>query len=140
MESKTKQHNRGGARANAGRPKKDEAIWGKINCVLRKDTIQALRAGCGGKHKHFGEFLQDHLDEYPLPDRETYLYRQRVKKLMSNGWRPNPEREKMVRDLKRQERERLRQLAWEKKHPEQKAFLKTLNQLKRKQAKEQATA
>lgn len=139
-----KLHNRGGARPNAGRPKKDDSNYGKIHCVLRKDTILALRQGCGGKEKQYGQFLQDHLDEHPLPDRETYLFKQKIKQSMANGWRPaDPEHERYIRALRRQERQRLRQAAWEKRHPKEakwkRSVLKTLNQIQR-QEKAKATA
>lgn len=69
---------RGGARPGSGRPtKEDKSNWGQITCVLRKDTIEKLRAGAAPKEgvpgKHFGDFLQFHLDRYPLPTREEYL-------------------------------------------------------------------
>jgi hypothetical protein len=38
---------------------------------MRIDTIERLRAGADSKH--FGEFLQAHLDRYPPPTREQYL-------------------------------------------------------------------
>jgi hypothetical protein len=99
---------RGGARPNSGRPRKDPNVWGQITCVLRRDTIQKLKDGCGGASKHFGQFLQDHLDEFPLPSRETYLFKQEIKAIRANGSRPNPERERLVRQLKRERRVRLR--------------------------------
>jgi hypothetical protein len=52
-------------------PKPDKAHFGQITCVLRHDTIERLRAGSGSKH--FGEFLQAHLDRYPPPTRTQYL-------------------------------------------------------------------
>ncbi|HET9363945.1 MAG TPA: hypothetical protein VFP71_03060 [Candidatus Angelobacter sp.] len=66
----TKKH--GGLRRGSGRPaKSDKSQWGQITCVLKKETIEALKAGA--KSKHFGEFLQFHLDRYPPPSREIYL-------------------------------------------------------------------
>ena len=63
---------RGGFRPGSGRkPRTDKTHWGQITCILKKDTIEALRAGAASKH--FGEFLQFHLDRYPLPRREIYL-------------------------------------------------------------------
>jgi len=47
-------------------PKPDREKWSQITCVLRKDTIERLKAGVGG-HKFFGQFLQDHLDRFPPP-------------------------------------------------------------------------
>lgn len=62
----------GGSRPGSGRPvKMDKDQWGKITCVLRKDTIEKLKSGAASKH--FGDFLQWHLDRYPLPKREVYL-------------------------------------------------------------------
>lgn len=63
---------RGGWRPGSGRRyKADKADWGQITCVLRLKTIQQLKAGADSKH--FGDFLQHHLDLYPLPSREEYL-------------------------------------------------------------------
>lgn len=65
-------HGHGGPRPGSGRPAKtDKADWGQITCVLKKETIQALKLGAASKH--FGDFLQAHLDRYPLPSREEYL-------------------------------------------------------------------
>jgi hypothetical protein len=62
----------GGARSNSGRPPKlHKDKWGQITCVLRHDTIEKLRTGADSRF--FGEFLQHHLDRYPLPSREQYL-------------------------------------------------------------------
>jgi hypothetical protein len=62
----------GGARAKAGRPPKlDKDIYGQITCILRHDTIAQLREGADSRF--FGEFLQQHLDRFPLPTREQYL-------------------------------------------------------------------
>jgi hypothetical protein len=67
-----KKSTHGGARANSGRrPKEHQEDLGKITCMLRRDTIEKLREGAGGRF--FGEFLQRHLDRYPLPDRATYI-------------------------------------------------------------------
>lgn len=63
---------RGGPRPGSGRPAKaDKSKWGQITCVLRKETILALKLGAASKH--FGDFLQHHLDRYPLPNRDEYL-------------------------------------------------------------------
>jgi hypothetical protein len=57
---------------SGGRPPKlDKAAWGQITCVLKNETIEALREGANSKH--FGDFLQDHLDRYPPPTRHQYL-------------------------------------------------------------------
>jgi|SRR6516164_6479834 len=65
---------RGGARPNAGRPKKmNREDFVQVTCILRKDTVDRLRAGAGGKQKFFGEFLQFHLDRFPLPSHEEYV-------------------------------------------------------------------
>jgi hypothetical protein len=122
---------RGGARPNSGRPRKDPNIWGQITCVLRRDTIQKLKDGCGGASKHFGQFLQDHLDRYPLPSRETYLYRQSIKAVLADGRWGDPVRDKRLRELRRAEREQLKRerarARWEKRRakmsPGQRALL-----------------
>lgn len=64
----------GGFRVGSGRrpgppPPPSDLI--KVTCMLRKDTVQKLREGAGGRF--FGEFLQTHLDRFPVPDRATYL-------------------------------------------------------------------
>ena len=62
----------GGARSGSGRPRKlDKDKWGQITCVLRHDTIARLKAGA--ESRFFGDFLQHHLDRYPLPTRAQYL-------------------------------------------------------------------
>lgn len=71
---KKKSPGRGGARPNSGRPRKVNAEdYVQVTCVLRKDTVEALKAGAGGKHKFFGAFLQFHLDRFPIPSHEEYL-------------------------------------------------------------------
>jgi hypothetical protein len=61
---------RGGARPNSGRrPKIDKELWGKITCILKKETIQRLHTEGG---EYFGEYLQYHLERYPLPSRAEY--------------------------------------------------------------------
>jgi hypothetical protein len=63
----------GGARTHAGRPPKlDRENWGRVTCILRKDTIDRLREG-SDNGRFFGEFLQFHLDRFPLPTRTQYL-------------------------------------------------------------------
>jgi len=63
----------GGARAGSGRPAKEHPEdYVQVTCVLRKDTVQKLREGAGGKQKFFGAFLQFHLDRFPLPTHEEY--------------------------------------------------------------------
>lgn len=52
-------------------PKLNKDEFGQITCVLRHDTIERLKAGADSKH--FGEYLQHHLDRYPPPTREQYL-------------------------------------------------------------------
>jgi hypothetical protein len=65
---------RGGFRRNSGRPKKvNPDNYVQVTCVLRKDTVEQLRAGAGGKQKFFGAFLQFHLDRFPLPTHEEYV-------------------------------------------------------------------
>jgi hypothetical protein len=61
---------RGGARPNSGRhPKIDKELWGKITCILKKETIKRLHTEGG---EYFGEYLQHHLERYPLPSRAEY--------------------------------------------------------------------
>jgi hypothetical protein len=61
---------RGGARPNSGRhPKIDKELWGKITCILKKETIARLHTEGG---EYFGEYLQHHLERYPLPSRAEY--------------------------------------------------------------------
>lgn len=62
----------GGFRPGAGRKPNLErqAEWGRVNCILKLKTIQALRDGAGAKN--FGEFLQWHLERHPLPTHEVY--------------------------------------------------------------------
>lgn len=65
---------RGGARPNSGRPRKvNPEDFIQVTCVLRRDTVEQLKAGAGGKQKFFGAFLQFHLDRYPIPSHEEYL-------------------------------------------------------------------
>lgn len=52
-------------------PKLNKEQYGQVTCVLRLDTIERLKEGAGSKH--FGEFLQEHLDRCPPPTREQYL-------------------------------------------------------------------
>jgi hypothetical protein len=61
----------GGYRPGAGRKgPPDPENWGPVTCMLRKQTIQALRDGAGTKA--FGSFLQWHLDRHPLPPNDVY--------------------------------------------------------------------
>jgi hypothetical protein len=63
----------GGARAHAGRPPKtDRENWGRVTCILRKDTIDRLREA-SDNGRFFGEILQSHLDRFPIPSRSQYL-------------------------------------------------------------------
>jgi len=72
METKSNHSNHKRARPGAGRkPKLHKEDWGQITCVLRLDTIRALKEGAASNR--FGEFLQAHLDRYPLPTRLEYL-------------------------------------------------------------------
>lgn len=71
---KKKSPGRGGARPNSGRPRKlNPEDFVQVTCVLRRDTVEQLKAGAGGKHKFFGSFLQFHLDRYPIPTHDEYL-------------------------------------------------------------------
>lgn len=55
-----------------GRPvKADKHLFAQVTCVLRRETINQLRALSKSK-RFFGETLQDHLDRYPLPTRQEY--------------------------------------------------------------------
>lgn len=132
-----KKTRRGGARPNSGRPRKDPTVWGHVTCVLRRDTIERLKAGCGGASKHFGAFLQDHLDAYPLPSRETYLTMQKLKAQKAAGIYTNSAWDKRVRLLRRQEREEQReQRRLAKMTPKErkahKEFLKDLDRIAKK--------
>jgi hypothetical protein len=74
MKTKKKKLNtgsgRGGPRPHSGRkPKLDKAQWGKITCILKNETIQTLHDEGG---IYFGEYLQAHLDRYPLPTKAEY--------------------------------------------------------------------
>jgi hypothetical protein len=133
---KKKLHKRGGPRPNSGRPEKDKTLWGQITCVLRKDTIQRLKEGCGGKMKHFGQFLQDHLDRHPLPDRQTYMEWKAIRLL--NG-KPNPERERLVRQMKREKKrqERLTKM-WTESTPKERNMIRTLQKLQKEDEKKLA--
>lgn len=147
MEQKSK---RGGARPNSGRPKRDSQTWGQITCILKRETIEQLRAGCGGAQKHFGPFLQDHLDRYPLPDRETYEHRKKMKELRSKP--PTAATLRQIRDQeremiawRREERKRLREQQWAEAHPKEakrraaiEKQLLRIRKLEAKAAKEQA--
>jgi hypothetical protein len=56
---------RGGPRPNSARsPKPDPDLYSKVTVRLCRSTIEHLRR-VGGDY--FGEFLQSHLDRYPLP-------------------------------------------------------------------------
>jgi hypothetical protein len=145
---KKKQSRRGGARPNSGRPRKDPNIWGQVTCVLRRDTIQKLKDGCGGASKHFGQFLQDHLDEHPLPSRELYLHKQEIKAIRARA-AAHPDRdrerrvresERLIRQLKRQRRDQLR---LEKSRAENPGWWATMDKViadqKREKAKKEKT-
>lgn len=51
----------GGARQRSGRKKTGRV---QVTCFLRRDTIAELRAAGG---RRWSEYLQAHLDRYPLP-------------------------------------------------------------------------
>ncbi len=104
METKHKR-----ARPNAGRkPKPHKEDWGQITCVLRLDTIRALKEGAGSNR--FGEFLQAHLDRYPLPTRLEYMavrehpprvfitYTSSAKRADQNVGKLSPEDRKFLKD------------------------------------------
>jgi len=132
---------RGGARPNSGRPRKDTDIWGQITCVLRKDTIQKLKEGSGGKMKHFGLFLQYVLDRHPMPEREAYLQWKTMQKLDGKAAQPSARLawEKHIRqtraEKKRQEREARE---WAEATPRQRAMIRTLQKLQKEDAKKLA--
>lgn len=102
-------------------PKLNKAEFGQITCVLRLDTIQRLKAGADSKH--FGEFLQHHLDRYPPPSREQYLAmtqnvpyytvvkRRKVPVIMASG--TSKEARKLARERARRERLSPLDRAWE---------------------------
>jgi hypothetical protein len=137
---------RGGARPNSGRPRKDPNIWGQVTCVLRRDTIQKLKDGCGGASKHFGQFLQDHLDEFPLPSRDLYLHKQEIKAIRARAaLHPDRDRqrrvresERLIRQLKRDRRDEERWAKMRAKHPQWWADMeKIAAQQKREKAKKE---
>jgi hypothetical protein len=83
--------------------------------------------------KHFGQFLQDHLDRHPLPDRQTYLEWRAIQK--ADG-KPNPARERLVRQLKRQQKlEQQRAEEWKAATPRQRAMIRTLEKLMKEERK-----
>jgi hypothetical protein len=69
---RTKSKTNGDSSRPGGRPPKiNKEEYGQITCVLRLDTIERLKAGAGSKH--FGEYLQAHLDRFVPPTRVQYL-------------------------------------------------------------------
>jgi hypothetical protein len=63
---------RGGPRPNSGRPRKtDSDDFIQVTCVLRRETVDRLKEGADSKF--FGNFLQTHLDRFPVPSHEEYL-------------------------------------------------------------------
>jgi hypothetical protein len=53
-----------------GRPAKpNKELFVQVTCVLRRDTLKRLKTAAG---RHFGGFLQAHLDRYPLPTKKEY--------------------------------------------------------------------
>jgi hypothetical protein len=69
---KKRKNGRGGSRLGAGRKgKPDKDAWGYVTCSLKKDTIKRLREGADSIY--IGEFLQKHLDRYPVPTRAEFL-------------------------------------------------------------------
>jgi hypothetical protein len=115
MKTTIKNKGWGGHRPRAGRPfKLDKDLWGQVTCVLRRDTIEMLKAGAASNR--FGEFLQEHLDRYPPPTREEYLVLQKgrgvietvvrgVHHLKNIGPSRSPEMFKRIREIKRRRRE-----------------------------------
>jgi hypothetical protein len=104
-------------------PKADKEQWIQVTCVLRKDTVESLRAGADSKH--FGEFLQAHLNRYPPPSREQYLSlnqnvpyytmvkrNKRVPTLMAAG-SLSREARKLARERARRERMSPEERAWD---------------------------
>jgi hypothetical protein len=106
-------------------------MWGKVTCVLRLDTIAQLKAGVGSnaKNPQFGQFLQRHLDRYPLPTYEQdqallkktpiimTVKRRRTPVLVSAGPGPVPKRRplsesalalrKMLEEIRQESAQRL---------------------------------
>ena len=111
----TKDKGWGGHRPHAGRPfKVDKELWGQVTCILRRDTIEMLRAGAASNR--FGEFLQEHLDRYPPPTREEYLMLQQGRNSIQTvvrgvphirliGHMRTPAMLKRIREIKRKRRE-----------------------------------
>jgi hypothetical protein len=104
-----------------GRPEKmDKDLYGTITCVLRKDTIEQLRAG--SKSRFIGEYLQAHLDRHPLPTHEQYLasnlwtiqkYRGRKIPVLYASTGLSKEAKKVARERRRREKLTPAQRAWE---------------------------
>src|SRR4029077_17009961 len=102
-------------------PKLDKDKFGQITCVLRLDTIAMLRAGANSKH--FGDFLQAHLDKHPVPTRSEYLAmtqgqplyttfkRRRVPGIMASG--TSRSARKMAKEEARRARLSPEERAWE---------------------------
>ena len=107
-----------------GRPQKiDKDLYGQVTCVLRLDTIERLKDGADSKH--FGEYLQHHLDRYPPPSRAQYLAltqgqtqyytmfkRKRIPVLMAAGGL-SKEAKKLAKERLRREKLSSEQRAWE---------------------------
>jgi hypothetical protein len=70
MKTNQKKSGRGGARPGSGRhPNPDKAGWVKITCLLKRETVETLHREGGN---YFGQYLQHHLERYPLPTKEEY--------------------------------------------------------------------
>ena len=77
---------RGGKRPGAGRPRDPEGhLKEQITIVLRKDTTARLREIA--QSKFFGELLQWHLDNNPLPSREEYCKHRYDRAASAREWR-----------------------------------------------------
>jgi hypothetical protein len=106
---------------HGGRPEKlDKQLYGQITCVLRKETIQQLKAGA--KSRFIGEYLQSHLDRYPLPTHEQYVSsnvwsvgKYRGRKIPELFIAPSPSKEarKVARQQARRAKMSPEQRAWE---------------------------
>jgi hypothetical protein len=104
-----------------GRPEKiDKDLYGKINCVLRLDTIAQLKSGAGSRF--VGEYLQAHLDRYPLPTHEQYVssnvwtlekYRGRKIPVIFAAPGLSKEARKLARERSRREKLSPEKRAWE---------------------------
>lgn len=83
MTKKKKKPSLGGHRDGSGRkPKENKDDYAQITVILRRETVEKLRAAGGGK---FGQFLQFHLDRHPLPTLDEYRYLRELAQLQEQA-------------------------------------------------------